>query len=74
MADGGESSEGGGTPVKFTQLFIDNQFIDAVEGATFDTVDPRSGEPICAVAEGRAEDVGLAVVAAFNTLDILTIT
>ena len=51
------AAEDGDTPVRFTQLFIDNRFVDAEAGATFETVDPRDGRPICAVAEARAEDV-----------------
>ena len=40
-------------PIKYNQLFIDNKFVDAFEGSTFETVDPRTNTVICHVAEGR---------------------
>lgn len=38
-------------------------------GKTFETVDPRTGEVIARVAEGRKEDVDLAVKAARDAFD-----
>jgi aldehyde dehydrogenase (NAD+) len=47
-----------------SQLFIGGEFVDAVSGATLPTVDPHDGSVIADVAEGRAEDIDLAVEAA----------
>jgi hypothetical protein len=35
--------------IKFKQLFIDNEFVDAVSGKTFPTIDPSTEEEICQV-------------------------
>ena len=50
--------------VKYTKLFIDNEFVDAVSGKTFPTIDPATEEVICQVAEGDKPDVDKAVAAA----------
>ncbi|XP_078432238.1 aldehyde dehydrogenase family 2 member C4-like [Wolffia australiana] len=50
--------------IKFTKLFINGEFVDAVSGRTFDTVDPRTGEVLARMAEGEEEDVDIAVKAA----------
>ena len=50
--------------IQFTKLFIDNEFVNAIEDNTFETIDPRSNTVICQVAEGRKEDVDKAVEAA----------
>ena len=50
--------------IQFTKLFIDNEFVSAIEDNTFETIDPRSNTVICQVAEGRKEDVDKAVEAA----------
>ncbi len=42
--------------------------MDAADGRTFDTLDPASGDPICAVAHAGAEDVDRAVQAAAAAL------
>jgi len=47
-----------------TQLFINNEFVDAQSGKTFDTINPRTEEVICSVQEAGAADVDLAVAAA----------
>eukprot|EP01063_Lacrimia_lanifica_P000312 TRINITY_DN1014_c0_g1_i3.p1 TRINITY_DN1014_c0_g1~~TRINITY_DN1014_c0_g1_i3.p1 ORF type:complete len:519 (+),score=287.39 TRINITY_DN1014_c0_g1_i3:63-1619(+) len=52
-----------------TKLFINNQFVDAQEGATFETVNPATGDVICTVAEAREADVNLAVKAAQQAQD-----
>ena len=36
--------------IKFTQLFIDNEFVDSVSGKTFTTIDPATEEVICSVS------------------------
>ncbi|CAI9100306.1 OLC1v1037279C1 [Oldenlandia corymbosa var. corymbosa] len=55
--------------VKFTKLFINGNFVDSVSGKTFETIDPRTGDPIARIAEGDTEDVDLAVKAAREAFD-----
>lgn len=55
--------------IKFTKLFINGGFVDAVSGKTFETIDPRNGEVIARVAEGDKDDVNLAVKAARGAFD-----
>jgi len=50
--------------IKFTKLFIDNEFVDSVSGKTFATIDPATEEEICQVSEADKADVDLAVAAA----------
>lgn len=50
--------------VKFTQLFIDNKFVDALSKKTFSTINPVTEEVICQVAEADKDDVDAAVQAA----------
>ncbi|XP_017480476.1 PREDICTED: aldehyde dehydrogenase, mitochondrial, partial [Rhagoletis zephyria] len=46
------------------QLFINNEFVDAVSGKKFPTINPATGKLIAEVAEGDKADVDLAVAAA----------
>ncbi|HEY6172300.1 MAG TPA: aldehyde dehydrogenase family protein, partial [Candidatus Kapabacteria bacterium] len=46
------------------KLFINGEFVDAVSGKTFNTINPATGEVIAGIAEGGKEDVDLAVKAA----------
>jgi acyl-CoA reductase-like NAD-dependent aldehyde dehydrogenase len=46
------------------QLFIDGQFVPALEGAEIDVVNPTNGELITRIAAAQAGDVDLAVAAA----------
>ncbi|XP_047059290.1 aldehyde dehydrogenase family 2 member C4-like [Lolium rigidum] len=55
--------------IKYTKLFINGQFVDAVSGKTFETRDPRTGEVIATIAEGDKADVDLAVKAAREAFD-----
>lgn len=55
--------------VKYTKLFIDGEFVDAVSGKTFKTIDPRTGEVIAEVAEADKADVDIAVKAARKAFD-----
>lgn len=50
--------------VKYTQLFINNEFVDASAGKTFDTINPSTFEVIAKVQEGDASDIERAVRAA----------
>ncbi|XP_074652030.1 aldehyde dehydrogenase, mitochondrial-like [Tubulanus polymorphus] len=51
-------------PVEYTKLFINNEWVDAVSGKTFPTINPSTGEKICEIAEGDKADVDIAVKAA----------
>jgi aldehyde dehydrogenase (NAD+) len=46
------------------RLFIDGAFVDAADGATFETLDPHDGSVIATVAQAGEADVDLAVAAA----------
>jgi aldehyde dehydrogenase (NAD+) len=50
--------------VKHQKMFIGGQWVDAVSGKTFPTINPATGEPICNVAEGDKADIDKAVAAA----------
>ncbi len=46
------------------RLWIANAWVDAADGATFDTINPATGEVIASVAEAKSADVDRAVQAA----------
>jgi gamma-glutamyl-gamma-aminobutyraldehyde dehydrogenase len=46
-----------------TRLFIDGQFVDAVKGGRFATVNPATGEILAQMSAGGAEDIDRAVAA-----------
>ncbi|XP_072939204.1 aldehyde dehydrogenase X, mitochondrial-like isoform X1 [Epargyreus clarus] len=50
--------------IKYTKLFINNEFVDAVSKKTFSTINPQDETVITQVAEGDKADVDLAVEAA----------
>jgi len=50
--------------IVYTGLFINNEFVPALDGRTFETLDPATATPICAVSEARQPEVNLAVAAA----------
>jgi len=47
-----------------TQLFINNEWVDAKSGKKFDSVNPKTEQVITSVHEAGAEDVDIAVAAA----------
>lgn len=52
---------------KYTQptgLFINNEFVKAVDSKTFETINPSTEKPICSVQEATEKDVDIAVSAA----------
>ncbi|CAM8966112.1 unnamed protein product [Rhodiola kirilowii] len=55
--------------IKYTKLFINGEFVDAISGKTFETIDPRNEEVIAHVAQGDKDDVDLAVKAARDAFD-----
>lgn len=50
--------------IKYTQLFINNEFVDAKSGRTFPTYNPATEEVIAQVQEADKEDIDAAVAAA----------
>jgi acyl-CoA reductase-like NAD-dependent aldehyde dehydrogenase len=50
-------------------LLIGGERPQAADGRSFETIDPATGEPICEVAQGGADDVDRAVSAARAALD-----
>ncbi|KAL4228000.1 Aldehyde dehydrogenase [Mactra antiquata] len=50
--------------VKFTQLFINNEWVNSESGKTFPTINPATGKKICDVQEGDKVDIEKAVAAA----------
>ena len=50
--------------IKYTQIFIDNEFRDSVNGKKFPTINPSNGDVLCEIEEGDKDDVDLAVKAA----------
>jgi acyl-CoA reductase-like NAD-dependent aldehyde dehydrogenase len=51
------------------KLLIGAERLEAADGRTFETIDPATGEPIVAVAQGGPEDVDRAVRAARGALE-----
>jgi aldehyde dehydrogenase (NAD+) len=49
-----------------TKLLINGQWVEAVSGKRFDSINPATGDKICDIAEADAADVNLAVKAARN--------
>uniref|UniRef100_A0A914E3I7 Aldehyde dehydrogenase domain-containing protein n=1 Tax=Acrobeloides nanus TaxID=290746 RepID=A0A914E3I7_9BILA len=49
---------------KYTKIFINNEWHDAINGKTFATTNPTTGKKICNVQAGEKEDVDKAVKAA----------
>jgi aldehyde dehydrogenase (NAD+) len=46
------------------RMLIGGEWVEAISGKTFDSINPATGEVLAKVAEGDAEDVNLAVAAA----------
>ncbi|XP_047019085.1 aldehyde dehydrogenase X, mitochondrial [Helicoverpa armigera] len=55
--------------VKYTKLFINNEWVDAVSKKTFPTINPQDESVITQVAEGDKADIDLAVAAAKKAFD-----
>ncbi|KAL4227704.1 Retinal dehydrogenase 1 [Mactra antiquata] len=50
--------------IKYTQIFINNEWVNSESGKTFPTINPTNGKKICDVQEGDKADVDKAVAAA----------
>jgi aldehyde dehydrogenase (NAD+) len=55
--------------VCLTKLFINNEWVQPIEGGTFEAYDPATGDVIAEVAAGTAADVDLAAKAARKALE-----
>jgi aldehyde dehydrogenase (NAD+) len=55
--------------VKLTKLFIDNKWVDPVDGGEFDTYNPATGDVIAQVAAAGPADIDKAVKAARRSLE-----
>jgi len=51
------------------KMMINGQWVDSISGKTFPTYDPATGKVLAQVAEGTAEDIGVAVSAARRAFD-----
>ena len=51
------------------RLLIGGEWVEPADGRTFATVDPATGEEICQVGQGGAEDVARAVASAQAAMD-----
>jgi acyl-CoA reductase-like NAD-dependent aldehyde dehydrogenase/alcohol dehydrogenase class IV len=59
----------GGRDMDSYRLFIDGEFVDAHDGATYESIDPGTGQPIAQVARAGTADAELAVAAARRAFD-----
>merc|ERR1712226_1089981 len=56
--------------VKYTGIFINNEWHQSQSGKTFPTINPTNEQVICEVQEGDAADVDIAVDAAKNAFKL----
>ncbi|RUS68971.1 hypothetical protein EGW08_023268 [Elysia chlorotica] len=56
--------------IKYKQLFIDNKFVDSINGKTIPVINPTNEELICEVQAAEKEDVDVAVKAARRAFEI----
>merc|ERR1712013_74220 len=56
--------------IKYTQLFINNEWVPAVSGKTFPTVNPCNEQEICRISEADKVDVDKAVAAARSAFQL----
>ena len=55
--------------IRLTRLMINNEWVDAADGGTFDTIDPATGAVLAKVAHATAADVDRAVKAARRAVE-----
>ncbi|RWS00878.1 retinal dehydrogenase 1-like protein, partial [Dinothrombium tinctorium] len=56
--------------IKYTKIFINNEWHQSVSGKKFSTFNPAKGEKICEVEEGDKADIDLAVKAALSAFKL----
>jgi len=54
--------------IKYTQIFINNEYVNSQSGKVFPNIDPCTGEKICDIQEGDKAEVNAAVVAARSAM------
>ncbi len=59
-----EFQSGTSVPVKEYGLFINNEFVPAADGTTFESLNPATGRPMAVLARAKAADVDRAVAGA----------
>ena len=69
MATAADQTTYAAPQVRKTQMLIGGQWVDAVSGKTFPTINPATEETIADVAEGDQADVDRAVQAARNACE-----
>ena len=52
--------------IKYTQLFINNEFVNSEEGLTLEAVNPATEEKICTVQRAGVKDIEKAIKCARN--------
>ena len=57
------------TQIRLTKLFINNEWVDPVEGEAFETYNPATGEVLTEVAHGSAADIDRACKAAREAVE-----
>ncbi|CAG8633855.1 9379_t:CDS:2 [Paraglomus brasilianum] len=57
------------TGQKVERLFINNEFVESIDGKRFETINPSTGKVITTVAEASANDIDIAVNAAENAFE-----
>src|SRR5215510_8790100 len=55
--------------IRQTRLFINNEWVEPLDGTCFDTLNPATGEVIASVAQGGTADIDRAVKAARHALE-----
>lgn len=56
--------------IKFTKLFINNEWVNSISGKTFEVLNPSTGEKIADIQEADKADVDVAVKAAREAFQI----
>lgn len=56
----------------YTQLFIDNKFVDSVSKTTIPVLNPSNETIICNISEAKGEDIDLAVNAALKAFPVFS--
>jgi len=57
-------------PIKYTQCFINDKWVDSVSGKKFETINPANKEVIANISEGDKADIDLAVSSARKAFEI----
>ena len=55
--------------IKYTQLYINNEWVNSVDGKTFDVINPATEEKICSIQRAGDADAEKAITAARKAFD-----